>query len=272
MDLISLIGNSELYTLHAHTQFCDGRAEMEDFIKEAISNKFTIFGFTPHSPIPIQSSCNMKMEDVDIYFHEVERLREKYPPIKILTGMEIDYLDDNWGPSNDYFQSIPLDFSIGSVHFIPNQDGEFVDIDGRYESFKCKMTDYFHNDIRYVVETFFSQSQNMISKGNFDVIGHFDKIKHNGGLYCPNLEQENWYINLVNDLIDSIIESGVIVEINTKAWAQHQQLFPAQAHWKRLLKSNVPIIINSDVHYPKLVNASRMSVINSLNYLRTKTN
>lgn len=272
MDLISLIGKTDLYTLHAHTQFCDGRATMEDFIKEAIANDFTIFGFTPHSPIPTPSSCNMEKQDVVAYLHEVERLRKKYPQINILAGMEIDYLDENWGPSNEYFRGIPLDFSIGSVHFIPNQDGKFIDIDGRYESFKSKMSEYFHNDIRYVVETFFSQSQKMISEGNFDIIGHFDKIKHNGSLFYQNLEQETWYKTLVNDLIDSIIASKVIVEINTKAWAQHNQLFPAQEHWKRLLKNSVPIIVNSDVHYPKLVNASRMSVIKSLNYLKTKTN
>ena len=35
--------------------------------------------------------------------------------------MEIDYLNDDWGPANDYFQSLPLDYRIGSVHFIPTR-------------------------------------------------------------------------------------------------------------------------------------------------------
>lgn len=260
---------SDNYTLHSHTQFCDGRAAMHEFAAEANRQGFCAYGFTPHSPIPVFSTCNMKAEDVDAYIAEANRLKELYPNVDILTGMEIDYLDDNWGPAIDYFQQMPLDFAIGSVHFIPSQDGEIVDIDGRFDNFKSKMEENFHGDIRYVVETFFAQSQRMVEAGGFDIIGHFDKIKHNGGLYMPGLEQQPWYNELVDALIDSIIDAGVIVEINTKAWKEHQQLFPAQRHWRKLLKAGVPIIVNSDAHYTHLIDASRKEVLAALDYLKS---
>ena len=69
--------------------------------------------------------------------------------------MEIDYLNDDWGPANDYFQSLPLDYRIGSVHFIPTRGGDFVDIDGSPDRFVVNLRERFGGDLRYVVETFF---------------------------------------------------------------------------------------------------------------------
>ena len=39
-----------------------------------------------------------------------------------------------------------LDYRIGSVHFLPCGDG-YVDVDGRFDSFKIKMERFFDNDI-----------------------------------------------------------------------------------------------------------------------------
>ncbi|MCM1451668.1 MAG: histidinol-phosphatase [Clostridium sp.] len=272
IDLIEAIEGTQLYTLHSHTQYCDGRADMGAFVRAASEMHFAVYGFTPHSPVPIESSCNMRKEDVAEYLAEAERLQKDYPDIRILRGMEIDYLGPEWGPANEYFQEMGLDYSIGSVHFIPSQEGEYVDIDGRFESFKGKMEKHFHNDIRYVTETFFSQSQAMLEEGGFDIIGHFDKIKHNAGLYAPGLEETEWYGRLVNDLIDTILDKGVIVEVNTKAWKEHRQLFPDQMHWKRLLRAGCKLVVNSDAHYPRLINAGRMEALHALEYLRRKGN
>lgn len=267
MDLKEILTNDR-YTLHSHTQYCDGHAPMEDFAAKAAAMGFCAYGFTPHSPVPIESSCNMSAADVPAYLAEVRRLQQAYPSVRFLAGMEIDYLGPQWGPASEYFKSLPLDFTIGSVHFIPSQDGEYVDIDGRYPSFERKMAEHFHDDIRYVVETYFRQSEEMVELGGFDIIGHFDKIKHNAGLYHQGLEDEEWYNRLVNRLIDHIIDKHLIVEINTKAWTEHQQLFPAQRHWKRLLNAGLDIIVNSDAHYPDKINASRQAVLASLSYLK----
>lgn len=270
MDLIETISKNDRYTLHSHTQFCDGHAPMEDFAARAVAMGFCAYGFTPHSPVPIESSCNMSRDDVPAYLAEVRRLQQAYPDVRFLAGMEVDYLGPQWGPASEYFKTLPLDFTIGSVHFIPSQDGDYVDIDGRYASFERKMAEHFRGDIRYVVETFFRQSEEMVERGGFDIIGHFDKIKHNAGLYRPGIEDEDWYGRLVDSLIDRIIDKRLIVEINTKAWAEHRQLFPAQRHWKRLLQTGLNIVVNSDAHYPDRINASRQPVLASLAYLKAK--
>lgn len=257
MNFIDLIGDSRLYNFHSHTQFCDGKAPMEEFAREAVAQGFTHYGFSPHSPLPIESPCNMAFDDVDTYLREAERLRDLYgDKIHLYTSMEIDYLGDEWGPSNPYFDTLPLNYRIGSVHFIPSDSG-YIDIDGRFENFKFKMEKFFHRDIRYVVETFYRQSIAMIQAGGFDIIGHFDKIGHNADHYHPGIEDYPWYRSLVDNLIDLIIEKRLTVELNTKAWDGHRRMFPSTRYLPRLRQANVPIIINSDAHLPALINAGR---------------
>lgn len=258
MDFIKEIGDSQLYTFHSHTEFCDGRATMEAFAREAVRQQFTHYGFSPHSPIPIPSPCNILESNVARYLDEARRIKTEYGHlVKFYTSMEIDYLGDEWGPATPYFDTLPLDYRIGSVHFIKSQEGEYIDIDGHADSFIRKMSCNFHNDIRYVVETFYSRSARMLETGGFDIIGHFDKIGHNASHYQPGIEEEPWYLSLVNDLIDLIITSGVTVELNTKAWHEHNRMFPSPAYLPRLVKAGVPIIVNSDAHVPALINASR---------------
>ena len=257
MNLLQETGGSRLYTFHSHTQFCDGRAAMEAFVPAAVAAGFTHYGFSPHSPVPIVSPCNMHRDNVDVYLAEVRRLQELWGDrIRLYASMEIDYLDESWGPSHEYFRNLPLDYRIGSVHFIPSDDGP-VDIDGRFESFARKMKDHFHGDIRYVVETFYRQSVAMVEAGGFDMIGHFDKVGHNASHYMPGVEDEPWYRKGVDDLIDCIVASGVTVELNTKAWKDHGRMFPGQRYMTRLLKAGVPIVVNSDAHVPALINAGR---------------
>lgn len=120
MDLITELSGSRRYTLHSHTEFCDGRAQMEAFAREALAEGFTHYGFTPHSPVPIESPCNMAASKVPVYLAEVERIKGVYGDrCRFYAGMEVDYLGPEWGPANEYFRSLPLDYTIGSVHFIP---------------------------------------------------------------------------------------------------------------------------------------------------------
>lgn len=266
VDFRNIVAKTNLYNFHSHTQFCDGRADMEDFVIEAISQGFTHLGFSPHSPIPIASPCNMNIDDVPSYLKEIERLKHAYgDKINLYASMEIDFLDD-WNASNEYFSTLPLDYRIASVHFIPSfaDSSIYVDIDGKYEDFEKKMSLYFNNDIKGVVESFYNQSLKMIEAGGFDVIGHFDKIGHNGSQYYQSLESETWYQSLVRRVFEAIIDNRYIIEVNTKAYTAYNRFFPNERYFKWLKDYDMPILINSDVHYPKLVNSGRMEALSLL--------
>lgn len=254
--------------LHTHTQFCDGRSSIDQMARAAVEQGFTTIGFTPHSPIPIPSPCNMKASDVPEYFREVNLARERYGDrCRILAGMEIDYLNPDWCAASPYFVNLDLDFAISSVHFIPDREGNYIDIDGPYDRFARNMDEHFHGDIRYVVETFFDQSTQMLERGGFTILGHFDKIAMNAAQFDTELENHTWYQNIIGQYIDKIIDSGVTIEINTKAYDKIGRFFPHERYWEGLINAGVPIVVNSDAHQADRLNASRMVAIDKLSAL-----
>lgn len=278
MDFIKELGGSTRYCFHSHTEFCDGRAQMEAFAREAVARGFTHYGFTPHSPLCFHSPCNMLQTNVPRFLAEVERVRRDHgATCRFYAGMEIDYIDENWGPAITYFRQLPLDYRIGSVHFIRTKDGKVVDIDGSSERFYRYMRDVFDSDIRYVVETFYRQSRMMVLAGGFDFIGHFDKIGMNASAWQPGIEEEDWYSSLVEELVDLIIDRRLAVEVNTKIYAKTAPLgavghpagapdgvgrfFPAARHLSRLKAAGIPILVNSDAHVPALIDASRSEAL-----------
>lgn len=256
--ILDEIGCSQAYNLHSHTQWCDGRAPIAVMAEAAVAAGMTHYGFSPHSPIPIPSPCNMSPESVDGYLAETARLKSVYDGrCRLYTSMEIDYLGDRWGPSSDYFMELPLDYRIGSVHFIPNQLGEYYDIDGAPERFARYLDECFDGDLRYVVETFFSQSLAMVEAGGFDIIGHLDKIGYNASTVSEGIDREPWYVSLVDKLIDATAAAGIAVEINTKARDTRGRFFPDTIYWPRIKALGIPVVVNSDAHFPELVNAGR---------------
>lgn len=271
-EINMILPNTEIYNYHSHTQFCDGRAEMTVMAKAAADAGMEIWGFTPHSPIPIESPCNMRKEDMDSYLSEAGKIRDEYEGrMKVLTALEIDYLSRDFGPHIDYFHLLPLDYRIGSVHFVPNQDGVPLDCDGSFERFSRNLNLGYRGDLRYVVEKFFEQELTMIEQGGFDILGHFDKIAANAALADPTLEEQSWYNSLIDDVIRNAKDSGLIIEINTKSIFDKKRLFPAESIWPRLIdrpKGETPdailhkqILINSDAHYPEKVNLGRAEAI-----------
>lgn len=281
MNLKEIITSTQAYNFHSHTQFCDGRAEMARFVETAISARIKYYGFTPHSPIPFESPCNMDADRVDEYISEFKRLKSLYADkIELFLSMEIDYIGAEWGASHPYFKNLPLDYRLSSIHFIPTPDGNgMIDIDGRPEGFITKMHKYFHDDIKYVVNTFYRQTIAMIEAGGFDIIGHFDKIGFNASCFQPGIENEEWYKKNIDDIIDLIKSSDIIVEVNTKAWIPPvgssreeisryvPRLFPSANVIHRLIDGGVTLVVNSDAHYPERISAGRneaFDIIHSL--------
>lgn len=248
---------SDRYTLHSHTEYCDGRAPMAEMVAAAVAAGMTDYGFTPHSPIPLDSPCNMAFGDVRPYINEYNRLKAEYDgKINLWLGMEIDYLDGAWGPDEEYFDSLGLDYRIGSVHFLKSKDG-FIDVDGSAERFRQSLADHFDNDLAGVVNLFYDTTERMIRAGHFDIIGHFDKIAANASAIDPEITHKDWYKERVNSIIDLISEAGMTAEINTKSLVDRGRFFPDEEYWPRLLELGIPLLVNSDAHYPDRVDANR---------------
>lgn len=254
-----------LTNYHSHCSFCDGRAPLEDFIMEAIRLGFTSYGVSSHAPLPFPTRWTMKWEDVPAYLNECARLKEKYASqIEIYAGMEIDYLNEDSNPSVQRFRELPLDYRIGSVHLLHNDSGEIVDIDCSADRFRAIVDQHFAGDIRRVVHLYYDRLLRMIELGGFDIIGHADKIHYNAAAYLPGLLDEEWYASLIKNYFEAIAAKGYMVEINTKAFYQLGTFYPNERYFSLFKELNIPVMVNSDAHYPEKINSGREEALKVL--------
>jgi histidinol-phosphatase (PHP family) len=254
---------------HSHCTFCDGRSHPEDFVLSAIAHKFRAYGFSSHSPLPFETHWNMSGSDLPAYIEEVNRLKKKYAGrLEIYLALEIDYLDNTYGASIDYFRLMPLDYRISAIHFLPRQhpltEENMVCIDGGYKKFEEGVNRHYGGSIRRMTEHFFESSMQMVEAGGFDIVGHVDKIYMNGSRHPDFDMQADWYRKPFLDLLDFIAEKKLIVEINSKNKIRKGQTYPHLHAYKELKKRHIPVMVNSDCHFPDLVNGGRDETLSAL--------
>lgn len=266
----------QLSNYHSHCTFCDGRSTPEDFVKFAISHGFRAYGFSSHSPLPFETFWNMSKNDMPEYLAEINRLKEKYAgQLEIYTSLEIDYLDETYNPSIAYFQELPLDYRIGSIHFLPLSEhlseDNMVCIDGAFADYKNSVDRYFEGKISKLVTRYFDSTQKMIEAGGIDIVGHMDKIYMNGHK-CEDFSFDaDWYQKPFKAVLDLIAQKGLMVEVNTKNLTQKQQIFPRKEYLGLLKDMNIPVMVNSDCHYPDLVNDGRTEAFEILKEIGFRT-
>lgn len=266
----------QLSNYHSHCTFCDGRSTPEDFVKFAISHGFRAYGFSSHSPLPFETFWNMSKDDMPEYLEEINRLKEKYAgQLEIYTSLEIDYLDETYNPSIAYFQELPLDYRIGSIHFLPLSEhlseDNMVCIDGAFADYKDSVDRYFEGKISKLVTRYFDSTLQMIEAGGIDIVGHMDKIYMNGHK-CEGFSFDaDWYQKPFKAVLDLIAQKGLMVEVNTKNLIKKQQIFPRKEYLGLLKDMNIPVMVNSDCHYPDLVNDGRSEAFEILKEIGFRT-
>ena len=238
---------------HTHSRFSDGSAEPVEYIEEAIRQGFSSLGFSEHSALPFENTFALENGSEQAYIQEISRLRELYKArLEVLLSLEADYIPGISAGFQEQKVEFGLDYVIGSVHLVKNPDGELWFIDGpKRETYDNGLNQLFGGDIRKGVTAYWHQINQMLQEEEFEIIGHFDKIKmHNQGRWFN--EDEPWYIRLVNETIDLIEEKGVIVEVNTRGIykGRSTSLFPGEVILRQLSERNIPVILSSDAHHP----------------------
>ena len=254
-----------LTNYHSHCSFCDGRAPLEEFVKEAISQGFYSYGVSSHAPLPFPTQWTMEWGQMEAYLDEFKNLRQKYADeIELYVGLEIDYLNEESNPSVARFTELPLDYRIGSVHLLYDAAGEVVDIDCSPAVFKERVDRHFNGDVLRVVRMYFDRLFRMVELGGFDILGHADKMHYNASCYHPGLLDEPWYEALMKDYFSLVASRGYLVEINTKAYDSLGTFYPNSRYWELMKEYQIKVLVNSDAHYPERINAGRMEALRLL--------
>jgi len=244
-----------LFNLHTHTNFCDGKAEPEEYVQQAIELGYHTLGFSGHAPVPFENHFAIKEENLDDYFFSIRNLKEKYRnQINILLALETDFIPGITKDFEWFNKAGNLDYIIGGVHLIKNKevDGLWF-IDGPLqEKYDEGINKLYKGNGRKGAEAYFNQLYEMIATQNMDIIAHFDKIKmHNKNRYFS--EEETWYEDLVWKTLKYVAnETDCIIEVNTRGLYKKraETFFPSPRILDQVFHLNIPITLSSDAHLP----------------------
>jgi histidinol-phosphatase (PHP family) len=244
------------FNLHTHSSYCDGTGDPEEYVISALEKKFHTLGFSSHAPLPFKNNFAIK-DDAKLqkYCQTIRTLKEKYRDrLSVYLALELDYIEGISRDFSDLKNACGLDYTIGSVHLVRNGKSEGLwFIDGpKVESYDVGLKNVFDGDIKHAVTTYYEQVSRMILTQKPDILGHFDKIKmHNKDRYFG--EDEPWYRELVMDLLETIVQTGVIVEVNTRGIYKKRcnDLYPGVWILKEMQKKDIAITLSADAHRPE---------------------
>jgi histidinol-phosphatase (PHP family) len=225
-----------LVDYHMHSVLSDGSGSYEEMTLAALEKGLVEIGFSDHVCLkPI--TWAMQEIDLPVMTSQILEIRERYGHlVNIRYGIEMDYLPGKEDQLLKIINSLPLDYVIGSVHFMDNWN-----FDGD-ESLYGKWS----NDELY--HKYFSLVQKAVRSGLFDTIGHLDLIKK-FGVY-PETDQRKLY----EETAEIIRQSGMVVELNTSGLDKPCTEFYPSLLWLEILHSHeVPVTLSSDAHHPRQI-------------------
>lgn len=216
---------------HMHTVLSDGKNNHEEMVLAAIGKGLDEIGFTDHVCIK-PASWAMNIVDIPVMTNQIQHIQEKYQDIiKIRYGIEMDYIPGAEAVIKQIIDSVPLDFVIGSVHFID---------DWNFDSDRS-LYGKWSNDRLY--EMYFGLVKQAAASGLFDTIGHLDIIKK------FQVYPESDLTDLFEETVRLLAQKNLVVELNTAGVDRPCGDFtPGRMLLEICRKHNIEVTLGSDAH------------------------
>ena len=236
---------------HMQSSFSDGRSLPEEYIGYALAAGLSELGFSDHlSVIDNLDDNNMNPANVSSYINHITKLQRETGNLKIRIGLEVDYFEEKEKEIRDFLRPLPLDYVIGSVHYLGKKS---VDLGTEI---------YEHENINNLFESYFDSVCAAASSGLFDIIGHCDLIRIYG--YRPSSDQEALYRKLAK----TMKAHNVVFEVNTNGRNRPlADFYPNRKYLHIFKEENVPLCVNSDAHMPSRVGQYFDEVYELLRYI-----
>ncbi len=239
-----LLDTEYKHNFHTHTFRCKhAKGDAVDYCRYAVEHGMETLGFSDHTPLPDDRWLGVRMHyaQLDEYVDAVRLAQQRYPKLRVLLGMECEYVPKFQAFYEDeLFGEREFDYLVGGPHFFTDDYGNWSGTYGGTVDSQS-LSDY----ARYVTE--------MIASGLFEFIAHPDLF---GNCY------KDWDVNTIaasRDIFEAAAECRVGLEINAlglrkiakKRQGNPYPLYPWRPFWELASEYSVEVIVNADAHRPQ---------------------
>ncbi len=226
---------------HIHTVLCKhAEGEPKAFKKIAANRNIGEMCFTDHVPAPdgYDPANRMDIGQYDCYREMIRSVSGGEPP-RVLMGIEADYYDGCLSFLRDWLPRQPLDFVLGSVHYLNNWGFDNPDERAVWDSV----------DVKATWRTYFQLIRELAKTRLFDAVAHLDLPKKFG--YRP---PDAALIEMAKPALDEIAAAGMAIEINSSGLRRPVgEIYPSLMLLEMAREREIPICFGSDAHRPEEV-------------------
>lgn len=227
---------------HMHSAFSyDSDAEMETMIKSAIDMQLNTICFTEHLDLDYPGDPSQFQIDINAYEKKLFELKDKYKnQIELLYGIELGLVPYLAPRYEQFVQSHPFDYIIGSSHLIDGMDPYYPEF-------------FEKNDTETGIRKYFQTViDNTKAFEHFMSYGHIDYVVR----YAPQTNQGytyEKYKDILDELLLTLIQHDKALEINTAGFKYglnqpHPQI-DVLCRYREM--GGERITIGSDAHKPE---------------------
>jgi len=223
---------------HVHTRYSDGEGEVEDCVKRAATLGLSEIGISDHLIPPglgAAGDCGIPPSRLDAYVADVRTTAARHPEIRVLLGVEADYLPDHERWLADTLAARAFDYVIGGVHFV-----------GRFAFDDESVADHpGWPDADAVYRAYYETVARAARCGLFDVIAHFDYITVWSGRPAGDVGDAE------DAALEAVATAGIALELSTFELRGGACVVHPSPRLLRLAHElGVPLLIDSDAHEP----------------------
>lgn len=244
---------------HSHTFYSKhATGTVDELVRASIAAGVTILTITDHAPFPIDNNNRLLDTELEQYFADIDSAQQTYQgQITILRGLELDYMPGTESFNRELLDRYPVDFVIGSVHYVEVPDEPIV-----------KVWELPRLAGQAFLDRYFASLEALLNSGLFDAVGHADTLLRG----VP----EDIFMRRFESLLELFACSGIAFELNASGLRKSSLdsvtgvevhglwSYPSRELLGHIVARDVPFTVGSDAHDPRDAGAGIADMLTAL--------